>query len=134
MSGGKVLDNARHGLPQHRERVYKWAILRGKQQHEFHWPEEVPMKPLSLFLDKQPMRRHGNNLALRSARRTAAAHEAMRRILMKGDDPWNTEYIIDVDNGFRGNCFMKGKCPHNHKDPGRRLRVLLHRAGPAPHS
>ena len=57
--GHSVLDTAKHGLPQHRERVFIVGIRRRNLQRkgmaEFRWPRPVARHPLARLLDPLPV-------------------------------------------------------------------------------
>jgi len=57
--GHRVLDTAKHGLPQHRERVFIIGIrIRNshrKGRPEFRWPRPVACRPLARLLDPLPV-------------------------------------------------------------------------------
>ena len=57
--GHRVLDTAKHGLPQHRERVFIIGIRRRnshrKGRPEFRWPRPVACRPLARLLDPLPV-------------------------------------------------------------------------------
>ena len=48
----KILNTKDYGIPQTRERLYFIGILNEHLENEFNFPEKVPMKNLSLFIDE----------------------------------------------------------------------------------
>ena len=57
--GHRVLDTAKHGLPQHRERVFIVGVrrrnLKRKGMAAFRWPRLVSRSPLASLLDPLPV-------------------------------------------------------------------------------
>jgi DNA (cytosine-5)-methyltransferase 1 len=55
--GHRVLDTARHGLPQHRERVFIVGIRKRRRApaNKFCWPRPIPCCPLGALLDPRPL-------------------------------------------------------------------------------
>jgi DNA (cytosine-5)-methyltransferase 1 len=49
--GWKILNTADYGIPQSRKRVFIVGIHKKKEKKEFKWPEPIPCRPLSEFVD-----------------------------------------------------------------------------------
>ena len=55
--GHRALDTAKHGLPQHRERVFIVGLRNMNPNHdaEIRWPQPVSCRPLAGMLDPLPV-------------------------------------------------------------------------------
>jgi DNA (cytosine-5)-methyltransferase 1 len=47
----KVLNTADYGIPQSRKRVFIVGILKKNEKHKFEWPQPIPCRPLTEFVD-----------------------------------------------------------------------------------
>lgn len=110
----RVLDSCRHGVPQHRERVYIVGIRLDSQVSNFTWPVESETPPMRAFLDDRPRPPLQANARQRAIIARVNEHIQAKR----GIDPCTRHCIVDVGSGRGKATYMIDMCPTITKSRG----------------
>ena len=118
--GHRVLDTAKHGLPQHRERVFIVGIRKRnshrKGRAEFRWPRPVACRPLARLLDPLPVgsdvrEAERNFLATCSPGRKKRLSQAFSHIEAAGLGRHCDDVVVVVDMDGAKAHWMHGVSP-----------------------
>ncbi|MFM7978379.1 MAG: DNA cytosine methyltransferase, partial [Candidatus Fonsibacter sp.] len=140
--GHPVLDTAKHGFPQHRERVFIVGIrrrtLKRKGVAGFRWPRPIPCLPLARLLDPLPVgsdvrEAERNFLATCSPGLRTSLLDAFSRIKAAGLGRHSDDVVVVVDvDGTKAHwmrnlchCRTRGRAASGFYLPARGRRITL---------
>ena len=116
--GHRVLDTAKHGLPQHRERVFIIGFRKRCTKHlpKFRWPRPISCRPLASMLDPLPphfdiWEAERSFLAASAPGNRRRLLEAFSQIEAAGLDRHSNDDVIVVDLDGSKVHWMRGVSP-----------------------
>jgi DNA-cytosine methyltransferase len=108
----ETLNTERHGVPQHRPRVFIVGRLRSAAILPFAFP--TSLAPVSLDALLEPADRLHDMDTLTPALPAGARSNlsaALRKLRSQGHDPANTCFVVDIHASLRFQTIMKDRCP-----------------------